>query len=268
MNTAWTGPAPLIIAALCIGGYWWLRDRARRDGRDAAPWWRFAAFCAGVVTVSAALASPLATLAEQMFLWHMVQHILVVDIAPILLISGFDEELFRPLGTRLAGLRKAFTWLTRPVSAVLLYAGTLWFWHVPGLYNAALGHPALHVAQHASLLAVGLVFWAHVLQPVPSRHSMHGPGVFPFMAITKFATGVLASLLTFLPERGFVYDFYVNQPRMWGLTAAEDQQLGGAIMVTEELVLLSAAFGLMFVRMLGHADEEDARRERLEAERL
>lgn len=267
VDTTWNASLwTVALALLSAGGYWRLWSSAGRDGQvGAARWWRLAAFGVGVLAFSGALASPIARLAEQMFLWHMVQHILLVDVAPIFLLAGFDEDILNPLTRRLTRVRKVFAWLSRPVSAVVLYVGTLWLWHVPVLYNAALEQPLLHVLQHASLIAVGVIFWWHVLQPVPSPHAVRGPGVFPFMAATKVCTGILASLLTFLPERGFVYDFYLDQPRMWGLTAAADQQFGGAIMVTEELVLLTAAFAFMFVRMLSQADEDNERLERLRA---
>lgn len=265
VDTTWNASlATVALALLCVGGYWRLWMIAGREG--GARWWRLAAFGVGVLALIGALASPIASLAEQMFIWHMVQHILLIDVAPMLLVAGLDEDILRPLTRRLTRAREVFAWLTRPATAVVLYVGTLWLWHVPVLYNAALEQPLLHGLQHASLITVGVIFWWHVLQPVPSRHAVRGPGVFPFMAATKFSTGILASLLTFLPERGLVYDFYVNQPRMWGLTAAEDQQFGGAIMVTEELVLLTAAFGFMFVRMLSQADEDDQRLERLQAD--
>ena len=266
VDVSWTW-SPLVIAVIALALAMYARAWRRVGGGRAAtgvPLWRVAAFGAGLLALVAALLSPIARLGEQMFLWHMTQHILLVDIAPILLIAGFSEALLRRLpvfSDRLAGVRR---WLARPVTAVLLYAGTLWIWHLPALYNLALSNPLVHALQHATLLGVGLVFWWHIFAPTPAHRSIRGPSVFSFMAVTKFSTGVLASLLTFLPERGFVYDFYVDQPRMWGLTAGADQQLGGAIMVTEELVLLTAAFGFMFVRMLSQADREDEELERLE----
>ncbi len=226
--------------------------------------WRAVAFSAGILVLLGAIASPLAALGERMFLWHMVQHILLVDFAPILLIVGCNEALLKPVTLRLRSFQRILGWLSRPAIVVVLYAGTLWIWHVPALYNLALAESGVHAAQHASMLAVGLVFWWHVFEPIASAHSIRGPGVFPFMGVTKFSTGVLASLLTFLPEAGFVYDFYVDQPRTLGLSATDDQRLGGAVMVTEELVLMTAAFGFMFIRMLSQADEDDKDQERLD----
>lgn len=261
VEVTWSlSPIALALAILLLGIYVRAWRQARTHVRPSA--WRAVAFGTGIVVLLGSLVSPIARLGEQMFLWHMIQHILLVDVVPIMLIAGCSAALLKPLSVRLQPFAKTLRWLTRPVTAVALYVGTLWMWHAPALYNLALTNAAVHVFQHVSLLAVGLLFWWHVLEPIPSAHSIRGPGVFPFMAVTKFATGVLASLLTFLPERGLVYDYYVDQPRLWNFTAETDQQLGGAIMVTEELVLMVAAFGLMFIRMLSQADRDDEELER------
>lgn len=265
VDFAWTW-SPLALAGplLCLAIYgrlWW---RARAEGRPSRNGdWRAVVFVMGVVALLFALVSPISRLGEQMFVWHMVQHIVLVDIAPILLVAGCSAPLLQPVMARLEPYADSLQWLARPATAVIFYVGALWIWHAPVLYNLALTNPFVHAFQHASLFAVGVLFWWHVFEPVPSRHSIRGPGVFPFMAATKFFTGVLASLITFLPEAGLVYSYYVDQPRMWGFTAASDQQLGGAIMVTEELVLMVTAFAFMFIRMLSQANEDDEDWERL-----
>ena len=234
--------------------------RVRRAGHSAYAA-RLLAFGAGLLALLIALASPVAMLAEQMFLWHMVQHILLVDLAPVLLLAGMSATLLEPVTARARRFERLLRILALPSVGVILYGGMLWLWHAPALYNAALTHSGVHALQHVTFLAVGLAFWWHVFGPSRAHRHVRGPGVFTFMAATKFATGVLAGLLVFLPERGFVYDAYLSQPRMWGLSAASDQQLGGSIMVVEELTLMTVAFWFMFVRMLAQADEDDEREE-------
>lgn len=75
-------------------------------------------------------------------------------------------------------------------------------------------------------------------------------------------TGILASIITFTPFGSYFYEFYAAQPRMWGLTVSEDQQLAGALMMFEELFVMFSAVTFMFVRMLGESDRADERTER------
>lgn len=255
---------PLVstVAIFTLAGVYLVRLRQIRRAGVAQSASRVAAFGAGILALLIALASPVAALSERMFLWHMVQHILLVDLAPVLLLAAATPALLEPLGTRARESRRILAALALPGTGVLLYAGTLWAWHAPPLYDAALANPIVHGVQHVTFLAAGVVFWWHVFGPHRAHRHVRGPGVFTFMAVTKFATGVLAGLLVFLPEAGFVYESYASQPRMWGLSATRDQQLGGSIMIIEEITLMTAAFGFMFVRMLTQADEDDERRDR------
>lgn len=246
------------VAIAVSGGIYIARWRGVQRESDAGAW-RLAAFVGGILALLIALVSPIAALGERMFVWHMIQHILLVDLAPVLLLGGATQALLEPITARAQHFRRILRLLALPISGVLLYAGALWAWHIPVLYETALDVPLVHVLQHLTFLTVGLVFWWHVFGPARAHRHVRGPGVFTFMAATKFATGVLAGLLVFLPEGGFVYEPYLSQTRMWDLSATRDQQLGGSIMVVEELTLMTAAFGFMFVRMLTMADEDDER---------
>lgn len=222
---------------------------------------RTVSFVAGIAVLAAALASPVARIAEQLLVWHTAQHILLIDAAPILLILGLSRELLEPLMQRLAAVERLTSVLTLPITAVLLYAGTLWAWHTPVLYDLALANEGVHALQHATVFAVGALLWWHVLGPVLFRRALRGLTVFPFMAGTKVLTAALGFVIMAASDGGFAYRHYADQPRRWGLSALQDQQIGGALMMLEEAILITAAFAFMFVRMLSHADREDMRRE-------
>lgn len=81
------------------------------------------------------------------------------------------------------------------------------------------------------------------------------------MAGTKVLTAALGFVIMAASDGGFAYRHYAEQPRRWGLSALQDQQIGGALMMLEEAILITAAFAFMFVRMLSHADREDERHE-------
>ena len=99
------------------------------------------AFVGGLLALVAALVSPIDRLGEQAFVMHMVQHILLLDVVPILLIVSLTKVILRPATRRLQRLERAAGPLAHPVVAVVLYVGVMWVWHVPALYDAALAPP-------------------------------------------------------------------------------------------------------------------------------
>jgi putative membrane protein len=236
------------------------RNVRHSQGSRGASVWRLLAFVAGIAALFAALVTPLDVLGEQLFVGHMSQHILLVDLGPILLLAGLTKVILRPITARLTGVERRAGILMHPAAAVVFYAGTLWLWHVPAMYQLALRHPAVHAFQHLHFFSAGLLFWWHAIAPIRPRWPLTGLAVVGYMAITKLFTGVLASLVTFSPV-GF-YDFYARQPRYWDLSATQDQGMAGALMMTEELIVMTTAVALLFIRMLGQAEEQERRRER------
>lgn len=250
----------LLVAACVVYSVRWARVRRRSRGDVSG--WRLASFLGGILVLFIALVSPVDPLGEQMFFWHMFQHILLLDIAPILAILGLNQQLLRPLTAHLQRVERAAGWLATPFIAVVLYIGTLYVWHIPALYDAALTSDAVHGFQHILLLSVGMMFWWYALGPIRPRRRLAGLQVAAYMVITKLFTGVLASAITFVDFGVLFTDYYADTPRLWNLSPADDQQFAGALMMFEELVIMTSVFALMFVRMLGDADREDVRAER------
>ena len=263
-NLSWS-PEPGVL--ILIGLLAWLYVRRwivvrRSDGPAAASGWRLAAFVAALVTLAAALISPLDSLADQAFAMHMVQHVLLLDVVPILLILSLTRVLLRPVTRRLNTLERQAGPLAHPAFAVFLYVATIWLWHVPGLYDAALRHYPIHVLEHLSYLAAGGLYWWHVLSPIRSRQRLSGLGVLAYMGATKVLVGALGMGLAFLG--GARYGYYAHRPQIWGLTASTDQSLAGIIMAVEQSIVMGVALVLLFVRMLGESEREQQRRERYE----
>jgi cytochrome c oxidase assembly factor CtaG len=138
-------------------------------------------------------------------------------------------------------------------AVVAIYAGSLMLWHVPPLYDLALENGAVHFVQHASLLLAGAVFWWRELAPERYRKT-GGIGVVFYVAAGKLLTGLVASLLAFGPV---LYDFYAEQGRVAGLSVAEDQQLGGLLMILVDSTFFIIAFVVLFYRALGESDRDD-----------
>jgi cytochrome c oxidase assembly factor CtaG len=259
---SWT-LSPALLAGLALGGLVYARRwrRARTEaGATAASGWRAAAFAGGLALVFVALVSPVDALGEQLFVMHMVQHILILDLAAILLIVGLTRVLLRPITRRLTRLERAAGPFAHPVFAIVLYAGGMMAWHVPGAYDAALEHPGLHVLEHLTFAAGGLLYWWHLLSPIRSRHRLGGLGPVAYMVTTKLAVGLLGVALTFSPE--LLFGFYASRPRYWGLDALTDQNVGGALMALEQSLVMGTALVALFIRQLGEAEREQQRAER------
>jgi putative membrane protein len=259
---SWTFEPGLLLAlsaALVVYVRRWRRARAEAGPR-AASGWRLTSFVAGLFAVAVALVSPVDRLGEQLFVMHMVQHLLVVDVAAILTTLGLTRVLLRPVTRRVQRLERAAGPLAHPATAVVLYVAGMWLWHIPALYDAALEHAALHVLEHITFAAIGLLYWWHLLSPIRSRQRLSGLGPVAYMFTGKIGLGLLGVLLTFSPA--VLYDFYGHQPRFWGLGALQDQSVGGAVMAIEQALVMGVAMMWLFLRALSESEREEERSER------
>jgi putative membrane protein len=266
----WTfEPAILMTVGLAGGAYLWrIRDLGRSRGGGAArrhDGLRTLAFMAGLVVILLALSSPVESLGEErLFSAHMAQHLLLADIAPVLLLLGLSRVLMRPAVRLLRPLEEALGPLAHPITALALLVGAMWTWHIPVMYELALHHPLAHALEHACFFWTGLAFWWFVIEPVPPRHRLRGGWSLAYIGAAKVLMGLLGLVLTFSPNA--IYDTYEQAPRTWGLSAVEDLNVGGVLMMLEQSVVLVIFFGLMVARLLASAEQAEQRRERLEAE--
>jgi cytochrome c oxidase assembly factor CtaG len=257
-DASWTfSPGAIVLLAAATFVY------VRRWRQSGAGFGRLALFLGGIVATAAAIVSPIDRLAEQLLSMHMVQHLLLLDLAPILIILSFTKVLLRPATRRLVSLERHAGFLAHPATAVVFYAGAMWVWHVPALYDAALEHQTLHVTEHLIMSAAGGLYWWHVLSPIRPRVPLSGLSAAAYMLSTKVLLGILGVVLTFAPES--FYAFYEDQPRYWGLTAQEDQAIGGAIMALEQGIVMGIALAYLFVKLLSESDKEEERAERYAA---
>ncbi|HEY7064795.1 MAG TPA: cytochrome c oxidase assembly protein [Chloroflexota bacterium] len=275
--TAWAWD-PAVLLGLIVAAAFYTRGLRTYWGRVGAgrgvrPW-QAAGYAGGLAAIVLALVSPLDPLAEALFAAHMVQHLLLLLVAAPLLVLGAPIVPFLwalPRARRHAlgrwwrgarGVRAAWRALSQPAVVWLLYAATLWLWHLPGPYQAALASPPVHALEHTTLLASALLFWWTVLHPAHAGRLAYGPGVL-YVFTAGVQSGLLGVLLTF--ARTPWYPAYAASEAAWGLTPLEDQQLAGLLMwVPGSLAHLLAAAGL-FVAWLSAAERE-ARRQEARAE--
>jgi cytochrome c oxidase assembly factor CtaG len=278
VDASWTlDPAPiiLIVAAgvLYAKRYRTTRATARRARthqgmtyalKHDAPRWRAVCFAGALLAAFAALISPIDALGHQVLTMHMVQHLLLLDIAPILGIVALTRVILRPATRRFMEVERRLGFVAHPVFAALFYVTTMVVWHIPALYDAALEHPALHVLEHILFAIAGGMYWWHLLSPIPSRHRLTGMGPVIYMVATKIGVGLLGIVITFAPDS--FYDFYARQGTVWGMSPSTDQQVAGALMAVEQSLIMGTALAWLFVRMLGESQRGDERRERSERE--
>jgi cytochrome c oxidase assembly factor CtaG len=231
---------PWVLACLGLSAGFYAVGFARLSrraghGRGVSPT-AVAAFAAGWLVVVAALVSPIDALGSVLFSAHMVQHeLLMIAAAPLLVLGrplavwvwAFPPAWRSALGGffHRSAWRRPWLLITAPLSAWVLHALALWLWHVPALFEAALASEFVHAVQHICFLGTALIFWWSVLGVVTRRH--RGIALLSLFT-TMVHTGALGALLTL--STVVWYPTYRASAPGWGLTALEDQQLGGIVM--------------------------------------
>lgn len=261
---------PLITVPLLASCLLFIRGvrRLRRDLGRLLPGFglrQIVCFTLGVVMLVLALLSPLEALSTDLLSAHMVQHILLIAVAPPLLVLGKPEvawlwalpehwrrrivrsEVLRPLLAALSPCAK-------PIPAALIHMATLWIWHSPMLFDAAVASAPLHWLEHVLFFGTALLFWRAVIRAHSGREAAAAALVACF--ITLLQSGLLSALLSFAREALYHAPDTVN----WSLTALEDQQLAGAIMSLPMCAIYLAAGLVMALRLLTPPGSERTRR--------
>jgi len=244
---------PLFV--LLAGGAAALYVRAWR--RAPGPPWRAWCFGTGIVLVVGALNSPLGTIAIQyLVLFHLLQNVMISDWAPPLLLLGLTPAMRAGIARRGGAL---FAWLTRPQVALPTWLVGWYVVHLGAVYDALVRDPVLLAAEHAFLIAIGLLLWWPILCDVP--RALPTLGRIGYVLAAFVGSAFLGLALTFSPP---LYDYYASRPeRLWGISAAKDQNLGGILMSTEQALVFFAAIVWLLARLFR---EEAEAEERLAAE--
>jgi cytochrome c oxidase assembly factor CtaG len=222
-----------------------------------APAWRAWCFGAGIALVLGALNSPLGTIAIQyLVLFHLLQNVMISDWAPPLLLIGLTPAMRESIAARGGAW---FAWLTRPQLALPVWLVGWYVVHLGAVYDALVREPLLLAAEHAFLIAIGLLLWWPIVCDVPRR--LPTLGRIGYVLAAFVGSAFLGLALTFSPP---LYDYYASRPeRLWGISAEQDQNLGGILMSTEQALVFFAAIVWLLARLFR---EEAEAEERLAAE--
>jgi putative membrane protein len=266
-DLSWTLDPGALIGVSVVGcaylrRWWSVRHSSSPRRGTEAPVWRLCCFIGSLLATILALLSPLDALADQLFFMHMVQHVMLLDLVPILAILGLTKAILRPVTRAVRNLEGRAGVLAHPAFAVVLYVVVIWAWHVPAAYDFALSHPLVHVFEHISFLVAGSLYWWHLLSPIRARMRLGGMGPIVYMVSTKLFVGALGMGLAFAPSA--LYPHYVHLARVWGISAQDDQSIAGLIMAVEQSLVMGVALVVLFVQALTESEREQLRKERYE----
>jgi putative membrane protein len=211
-------------------------------------------FILGWLAIVVALVSPIERLVSSLLTMHMLQHILLTLVAPPLMLLGTPRWLFRPF-LRIPGVLPLGQFLTGIVAAFLLFNAIFSLWHVPRFYQAALLNEPLHILEHATFfLAAGLLWWP-ICSPLDELPTPQPILQVVYLFIQTFPPTILGAILTFAEKP--LYDYYERAPRLWGLSALNDQALAGLIMWIPGSLLFFGILSVIFIRMLNSESRDN-----------
>ena len=236
-SVPWIPTLAIVITALIYMRGWYL---LRCAGFPLIPSWRVWSFLAGLVSLWIALAGPMDVFNSWLLTAHMIQHMVLMMIAPPLILLGAPLiPLVRGLpilaAREFAGpflnwkpAQRVGRWLTHPVIALVLMGIVMLGWHVPAPYELAVGSPGWHQFEHACFLVTSLIFWWPVIQPWPSHSPWPRWAMVPYLLIADLLNTILSATLVFADH--VLYPSYADAPHVFGLSALQDQNAAGATM--------------------------------------
>lgn len=259
---SWTFPVWLTLT-LAFTALVYLRGwlHLRSVSANAIPAWRAVSFFLGLFLIWVAVGSPLAAFDEELLTFHMVQHLLLMTLAPpLILVSAPVMPLLHGLPRQFVQgiLGPLFRWpaieclgrvLAQPAFCWLAAAAALVGWHIPAAFTLALRSEAWHVIEHASFLGTGLLFWWPVVQPWPSVPTWPRWWIVLYIFLATLPCDILSAFLVFSDR--VVYPVYSLAPRYFDISLLEDQECAGALMWTCVTVVYLVPAAILTTRLLG-----------------
>jgi cytochrome c oxidase assembly factor CtaG len=244
--TSWTwDPAQLLLIAAAALLYYRRTTTLAARGTPV-PAWRRWVFGLGLSLAFLAVASPIHALGEQQFFFvHMLQHILLGDLAPLCMIAGLTGPILRPVLALPIVVRLRF--LTHPLVAFPVWAADLLLWHLPFAYQGALHHFWVHAIQHILFFTCGCLMWAPVLEVLPAPE-WFGTGMkLGYIVAVRVVETILGNV--FVWSGGVFYRYYAHPVERWGISPHADQGIAGGLMMIEGSLVTIGALAWLFLRL-------------------
>jgi cytochrome c oxidase assembly factor CtaG len=247
--------APIVLIAVAYA----VRARTLARRGQPVPGWRVALFALGIALLLFAVASPIAAVGEEeLFSFHMAQHLLLGDLAPLCLLAGVTGPLLRPI--------LALPWimhlrvLANPFVAFPIWAANLVLWHLPFFYEAAVESSAVHAVEHIAFFSAGIVLWLPVLETLPAPEWFGTGAKLTYIVAVRLVATVIGNV--FVWAGSTFYDVYDTGDDYLGLSPGADQSLAGSLMMLEGSLVTIVAIAWLFLRM---AQEGEVRQELIES---
>lgn len=241
LSPAFVAMLELIPLTIAVVFYWHRAMTLSWAGRPV-PLWRQLSFGFGLFLACFVLFSPWGYLAEELVIAHMVEHLVIGDIASLFLMLGLTRSMLQPiLAIRLFNRLQV---LANPFVALPLWAINLFAWHIPVLYDAAYGGALLHGVEHGMFLVFGCLMWMPVFGPLPTP-SWFGPGwKVVYVVLVRFIAAILGNILMWTQVT--LYQNYDEGHIKWGISAIQDQSTAGVVMMVEGTFLILGVLAWTF----------------------
>ena len=256
--TSWSFEPLQLVPIVAVATAYAIRTRTLARRGQQVPGWRIGLFAFGSALLLIAVASPIATVGEEeLFSFHMAQHLLIGDLAPLCLLAGLTGPILRPT-LALPGVHRLRV-LANPFIALPIWTVNLALWHVPFFFEAAVQHDTVHALEHVAFFTAGVVLWLPVLETLPAPE-WFGTGVkLGYIVVVRLVATVIGNV--FIWRGAPFYDVYDTGDEYLGLSPQGDQSLAGSIMMLEGSIVTIVAIAWLFLRM---AQEGEVRQTLLE----
>jgi cytochrome c oxidase assembly factor CtaG len=251
---------PLQLAMLAVLGLAYARRAATLRARGhPVPWPRVACFAAGMLVLVVAVVSPVHELGEEYLSFHMLQHVLLGDLAALLVLAGLTGPLLRPLlAFGPVGRLRA---VANPLVAFAVWATTLLVWHLPVLYDAAVRHESVHALEHFSFFAAGIALWLPVVETLPGPEWFGTGAKLVYVVGVRGVESLLGNVLLWVAATP-LYGVYVRGHDLLVVSPSTDQSLAGAVMLAEGTLVTLPVIVWLFLRMQTEAEARQSLLER------
>jgi cytochrome c oxidase assembly factor CtaG len=243
--------AGVSAASLSWYAYYTRYQTLAKQGRPA-PGWRLACFTAGLVVLVIALSPPVDEISDDVFAAHMAQHLLIGDIAALLLVIGLTGPILQPV-LHLHWVERLRP-LTNPVPALGLWALNFYLWHLPFLYEAAYRNELVHALQHLTFLCFGALMWMPLFGPLPKPAWFGNFAKLGYIIVVRLLGTLLGNVFAW--SGTVFYTFYRAGEAKHGLGALDDQSIAGAVMMIEQSILTIFLFGWLFMRAAAEGEQK------------
>jgi putative membrane protein len=244
-----------VIGVTAFGAAYAMRAATlAREGRPVATW-RIVSYFAGIGLILAMFVSPIAHLGGELVLAHMAQHLVIGDIAALLIVLGLTRALLQPV-MALPGFDRLQS-LTLPYIALPLWIANLLIWHIPALYEEAVTNEAVHALQHTCFIGFGVLMWMPVVGPLPVPTWFGGGAKVGYTIGARLAGAGLGNILMWSGTA--LYPVYAAGEAYWDISPLTDQGIAGVMMTAEGGLVTLAVIAWALLRWAEH----DAEKQRL-----